>query len=350
MHVPFLKTAEHPSHLLAVVDLSTSELEESGKGILSEASRLAKTLDANWSAVGFVAADVPAQDPAWSQTLETFKQYGTPELILIKGSKEIFDAEEEQGRLLCQLASERDAALILLPHSGTGSILAPLLAAGLQGALLTQALSYQRENQTLQITRSSLGKQLVETRNWQGQSRLILTIHPRILSSVVLPSMPTPQMLLTFWQSPTEPKPSPSRIIERIPADPQTVDVAEAEVIFSAGLGCDDEHFVQVQELARLLGASLGVTRPVYDLGRAGFERMIGQTGKTVAPRLYLALGISGSMHHLGGIKEAKKVVSVNIDPKVPIFPNSDEGFVADLREILPLLFERVKSAVGGAA
>jgi electron transfer flavoprotein alpha subunit len=92
------------------------------------------------------------------------------------------------------------------------------------------------------------------------------------------------------------------------------------------------------------------VTRPVYDLGFAEFERMVGQTGKTVAPRFYLALGISGSMHHLGGIKDSKKIVAVNLDSKAPIFPNSDEGFVADLRQVLPLLVERVKAAAGGSA
>lgn len=151
-------------------------------------------------------------------------------------------------------------------------------------------------------------------------------------------------------------EPGPTRIVERIPPDPQTVDVAEAEIIFSAGLGCDQQSFEQLQELTRLLNVSLGVTRPVYDLGWTGFERMVGQTGRTVAPRLYLALGVSGSMHHVGGIKEAKQIVAVNIDPKAPIFPNADEGFVADLRQVLPLLLERVRaslgeqSSVGGAA
>jgi electron transfer flavoprotein alpha subunit len=140
-----------------------------------------------------------------------------------------------------------------------------------------------------------------------------------------------------------------SSIIERIPADPKTVDVSEAEVIVSAGLGCNAQAFEQVSELTGLLNASLGVTRPVYDLGYAGFERMVGQTGKTVAPRFYLALGISGSMHHLGGIKDSKRIVAVNIDSKAPIVANSDEAFVADLREVLPLLITKVKAATGGA-
>ncbi|MBW2504471.1 MAG: electron transfer flavoprotein subunit alpha/FixB family protein, partial [Deltaproteobacteria bacterium] len=108
--------------------------------------------------------------------------------------------------------------------------------------------------------------------------------------------------------------------------------------------------FTQIEELSRLLNASLGVTRPVYDLGYAGFERMVGQTGKTVAPRFYLAMGISGSMHHIGGMKDSKRIVSINSDSKAPIFPNSDEGFVANLNEVLPLLIERVKTVTGGAA
>ena len=105
-----------------------------------------------------------------------------------------------------------------------------------------------------------------------------------------------------------------------------------------------------MQELCRLLNVSCGVTRPVYDLGWTGFERMVGQTGRTVTPRLYLALGISGSMHHVGGIKDSRRIVAVNSDPKAPIFPNCNEGFVADLKDVLPRLIDRAKSATGGAA
>ncbi|MHB8708640.1 MAG: electron transfer flavoprotein subunit alpha/FixB family protein, partial [Desulfuromonadales bacterium] len=204
--------------------------------------------------------------------------------------------------------------------------------------------------EVLQLTRQSLGEQVAETRGWSGDTPLVLTVHLRILSAVVLPTMQCRQPTVVKWQPAAELAAGSTRIVERIPPDPQTVDVADAEVIISAGLGCNEQTFVQVRELTRLLNVSLGVTRPVYDLGFAGFERMVGQTGKTVAPRLYLALGISGSMHHIGGIKDSKRIVSVNIDPKVPIFPNSDEGFVADLREVMPLLLERVRSIAGGEA
>jgi electron transfer flavoprotein alpha subunit len=129
-------------------------------------------------------------------------------------------------------------------------------------------------------------------------------------------------------------------IIGRIPPDPQTVDLTDAEVIFSAGKGCDPATFDQLKELCKLLNVSFGVT---------GFERMVGQTGRTVTPRLYVALGISGSMHHIGGIKDSRRIVALNRDAKAPIFPNVDEGFVGDLKEVLPRLLQQVKAGIGGA-
>ena len=331
-----------PVGILAFVDLYSGEPDDAGKGILSEASRLAREVSGRWSAIGFAGNGQEATDG--------LAPYGVSSLALIRGGAETADSLEVQGRLLAGAASELGAQLVLLPHNDLGSSLAPLLAAELGAALFTEAIAYDGEDGGLKLTRQALGTQVVESKFWNGTAPLVLTMSPRVLSAVVLPTMRRGEVLVEYWKPSLPVKPGLTRIIERIPPDPQTVDVAEAEVIISAGLGCDPESFARVVELSRLLGASLGVTRPVYDLGYAGFERMVGQTGKTVAPRFYLALGISGSMHHLGGIKDSKRVVAVNIDPKVPIFPNADEGFVADLREVLPLLLERVKSATGGAA
>jgi electron transfer flavoprotein alpha subunit len=331
-----------PEEILVFVDLSGGELDDAGKGILSEASRLAKTLGCTWSAISFAGAAPEA--------IEGLGPYGTAGVTLIEGGETVADSLEAQGELLAQAAAELGAKLVLLPHNDLGGSLAPLVAAQLRAALVTEAISYESDGAGLKLSRQILGVQVVEWKLWDGAVPLVLTMHPRVLSAVVLPTMQQSKPRIDGWRPSMVLGQGPTRILERIPPDPQTVDVSEAEVIISTGLGCNRQGFEMVRELTRLLNASLGVTRPVYDLGYAGFERMVGQTGKTVAPRFYLALGISGSMHHLGGMKDSKRVVSVNIDPKVPIFPNSDEGFVADLREVLPLLLERVKSATGGGA
>jgi electron transfer flavoprotein alpha subunit len=331
-----------PAEILVFVGLPGGELDDAGKGIVSEASRLAKTLDCGWSAIVFAGSD--------TEGIKGLSPYGVPSVTLIEADPAVADSLEAQGRLLAAAAADLGARVVLLPHNDLGGSLAPLLASQLQAALFTEAISYQGGDHGLTLMRQVLGAQVAESKLWDPNATLVLTMNPRVLSAVVLPSMQRSQLKVNRWTPAAAVEAGKSRIVERIPADPQTVDVSEAEVMISAGLGCNKQSFEQVKELTRLLGASLGVTRPVYDLGFADFERMVGQTGKTVAPRFYLALGISGSMHHLGGIKDSKKVVSVNIDSKVPIFPNSDEGFVADLRDVLPLLIERVKSVTGGAA
>ncbi len=331
-----------PAKVLVFVDLPGGELDDAGKGIISEASRLAKTLGCEWSAISLAGSE--------NEAIQEFAPYGVPGVTLIEAGPGATDSLEAQGQLLALAAAELGASVVLLPHNDLGGSLAPLLASQLQAALFTEAIGYDSEDDGLKLMRQILGVQVAESKLWDQSVSLVLTMNPRVLSAVVLPTMQRSELQISPWSSSTAVAAGPSRIVERIPPDPQTVDVTEAEVMVSVGLGCNEQGFEQVKELTRLLNASLGVTRPVYDLGYAEFERMVGQTGKTVAPRFYLALGISGSMHHLGGIKDSKKVVSVNIDSKVPIFPNSDEGFVADLRDVLPLLIERVKSATGGTA
>lgn len=328
--------------ILVYLDLPAGELNETAKGALSEGARLAGVLGCSWGAV-VIGGPSP-------EVLAAMAPYGVATVTVIDAPAEVADSLEAQGELLAEAALQFGTLVLLLPHNDSGAALAPLLAARMRAALFTEALAFERYAEGLKIRRPVLGQQVAEARTWDGKGPLVLTMHSRVLSAVVLPAMRPGAARVTPWRPTAPAGPGATRIVERIPPDPQTVDVTEAEVIFSAGLGCSERSFEQLRELTRLLNVSLGVTRPVYDLGRAGFERMIGQTGRTVAPRFYLALGISGSMHHVGGIKDARKIVAVNIDAKVPIFPNADEGFVADVEEVLPLLLQRVKSAMGDAA
>ncbi|GAM11458.1 electron transfer flavoprotein subunit alpha, mitochondrial [Geobacter sp. OR-1] len=262
----------------------------------------------------------------------------------------MLDTPARLGRVLAQQITSGSATLVLLPHNDLGTTLAPVLAAALDAALLTEVTTARRVNGNLQLSRSALGGRLAESRVWDGSRPLIITVPVRLLSQVLLPSIKPSTPQVTAWQPAPKADDSVATVVSRIPPDPQTVDLTDAEVIFSAGKGCDPATFGKLMELCKLLNVSFGVTRPVFDLGWTGFERMVGQTGRTVTPRLYLALGISGSMHHVGGIKDAKRIVAVNSDPKAPIFPNSDEGFVADLREVIPRLLDKARQACGGAA
>ncbi|WP_306537059.1 electron transfer flavoprotein subunit alpha/FixB family protein [Geobacter sp.] len=327
--------------ILVFVDLPGGELDETGRGLLSYGSRLAGFLDAPWGTATLL-------EPA-GEHLAAFAAYGVPAITCVAGGDNALDTPAHLGRLLGQLATETTAKIIVLPHNDLGATLAPMIAATLNAAILTEVVTARRQGDGVRLSRQALGGRVAETKEWDGSRPLVITVPVRSLSQVLMPTVRPSTPALTVWHPLALPTDAAATVTERIPPDPQTVDLTEAEVIFSAGKGCDQATFDQLKELCRLLNVSFGVTRPVYDLGWTGFERMVGQTGRTVTPRVYLALGISGSMHHVGGIKDSRRIISINSDAKAPIFANSDEGFVADLKEVLPSLLERVKAAVGGA-
>jgi electron transfer flavoprotein alpha subunit len=128
----------------------------------------------------------------------------------------------------------------------------------------------------------------------------------------------------------------------------QTVDLGSAQLIVSVGRGIKDaENLPLVQDLAKALGAELAASRPICDNGWLPMERQVGSSGQTVSPRLYLAVGISGAIQHLVGMKGSQCIVAINKDPDAPIFEVADYGIVGDLFEVVPALTEAVKAAKG---
>ena len=126
----------------------------------------------------------------------------------------------------------------------------------------------------------------------------------------------------------------------------QTVDLGSAQLIVSVGRGIKDaENLPLVQDLAAALGAELAASRPICDNGWLPMERQVGSSGQSVAPRLYLAVGISGAIQHLVGMKGSQCIVAINRDPDAPIFEVADYGIVGDLFEVVPALTEAIKAA-----
>ena len=128
----------------------------------------------------------------------------------------------------------------------------------------------------------------------------------------------------------------------------QTVDLGSAQLIVAVGRGIKEaDNLPLVQDLAAALGAELAASRPICDNGWLPIERQVGSSGQTVAPKLYLAIGISGAIQHLVGMKASQCIVAINKDAEAPIFEVADYGIVGDLFEVVPALVEEVKKAKG---
>ena len=243
---------------------------------------------------------------------------------------------------LAQLLATLESAYVVLPHTGQVSDFAPALATRLGQPLLSGVIAFHLEAGTPVFTRQWMqGKVNADIRPSSGEPCFVSvqsgSFRPDTLQLAATPAtiQPfTPQ--LTAADIRTEPG-EPFREAAR------PIDLATAPLLVSVGRGIGDrENFALVEDLAHALGAELVGSGPICDAGWLPVERWVGISGQTVAPRLYLAVGISGTLHHLLGMRKANTVVAINLDPNASIFDIADIAIVGDLFEIVPALIEKL--------
>jgi electron transfer flavoprotein alpha subunit len=239
---------------------------------------------------------------------------------------------------LKQLIALHQPKYVLFPHTYQVRDFAPKLAASMGRVLVSDVISHRIDNGSLVLARQLFQGKINADVSFEGDAPHFFSIQAGAFRADNLKpgtapvETTTPE--LTARQIRTKPQP-PFRESAR------AVDLGAAEIIVSVGRGIKEaENIPVVQKLADALGAELAASRPICDNGWLPMERQVGSSGQTVAPKMYLAVGISGAIQHLVGMKGSKTIVAINKDPEAPIFEVADYGIVGDLFQVVPALIE----------
>lgn len=316
--------------LLESADEKSSEINQ---GLLTEGRRIAERFGTSLSALMIGES---------SENTDSLMPYGLGRLYRLHGDGLAPYSSEVYSWAIAEVLKKIAFELLLAAHTDRGRKLAPRIAFQLKTAAVTGCVDIRIRDERLFFTRSLHGDQLEQEISYASQTHQIISIRPEVLTRRESAAAQPFQVLDISIEIPRDL--AASKTLEIIEPDFRTIDLQHANRIVGAGLGCASPKLLGlVEELGHLLECAIGATRPMVDDGCLSRDRMIGQTGKSVSPGLYLALGVSGSFHHLAGIQQCQTVLSVNLDPEAPIFGASDTGFLGDLEILLPMLIARIK-------
>ena len=253
--------------------------------------------------------------------------YGADRALLAEMPAEELPDERIHAAALAELAGKYRPDILLLGATAFGRSLAPRLAARLGTGLTADCTGLEIDPETglLRQTRPAFGGNLTATIICPEKTPQMATVRPKVF--------PVPerrdQAEIRIIREKAGEAPRGFAFIERIPAA-EEIDIATADVLISVGQGIGGaENIAMAEELARRLGGTVSASRPLVDSGMMPYARQVGQTGKTVSPKLYLALGISGAIQHMAGVA-AKTIAAVNTDPDAPIFSCADYAIRCD--------------------
>lgn len=234
-------------------------------------------------------------------------------------------------------------AIALLPHDTFGLDLGPGLSVKLGATYVPDVVGVDGlDGTTLKVTRQEFAGQVSAHVHADVSEGAVITVRPGAFRAAEAGTAGS------IVDKSAEAAGSTARrtFVELVPAEAGDVDITREDVLVSVGRGIGDkENIALVEELSQAMGAALSCSRPIVDAKWLDRSRQVGTSGKTVKPKVYLALGISGSFQHLGGIKGNPFMLAINKNPKAPIFQAATVGVVADLMELLPVLTEKIKAS-----
>jgi len=249
------------------------------------------------------------------------------------------------GKALADLCERVRPGILLIGATSLGRDLSGIVATHLKTGLTADctALDIDDEKGFLLMTRPTFGGNIMATIYCQLQRPQMSTVRPRVMKLAEKDASRKGNIHLQPW---VPPEGRLSQIVDFIEEVPQvgSVDIGRVPALVVAGKGaCDPASMPLLQELADLVGGVVACSRPVVESGLMPYERQVGQTGKTVAPKLYIGVGVSGAVQHLVGMQGSEKILAINSDPQAPIFRVADVGLVGNYLQVVPALIAGLK-------
>ena len=242
-----------------------------------------------------------------------------------------------KATVLAGLVTSTSPAAVLLPSSQEGKEIAARLAVKLDNGLLTDVVDLAADGTATQVVFA--GATIVKSKVTRGLP--LVTLRPNSLTPSPAPATPQVSTVDVAVSEKDKLTTVVNRVVEQKGSRPE---LTEASVVIAGGRGVGSaDNFKLVEELADLLGGAVGASRAATDSGFYPHQFQVGQTGKTVSPQLYVALGISGAIQHRAGMQTSKTIVAVNEDPEAPIFELADVGVVGDLFTVVPQAAEEIR-------
>jgi electron transfer flavoprotein alpha subunit len=316
--------------ILVVAEQSDGKFKSITYQMLGEAGRLAAQLGGSVEAV--VTGSGVTEGAAQLGAFGASKVYVADDASLARGEPEL------AAPTLVELIKRTQPSVVFVGATPFGLALAPRLATHLQCALTSDCTGFAVANGQIRVTRPVYGGRAIAA--FEARK---LPLVASLRQNAFAPTGAGAEQAAVETLS-VIPVTLKTKVVETSKSESGKIELTEAPIVVTGGRGMQGpENFHLVESLAALLGGAAGATRAVVDAGWRPYGEQVGQTGKTVSPSLYVAVGVSGAMQHLVGMKTSKVIVAINKDPEAPIFKVADYGIVGDALKVLPLLSEEIK-------
>ncbi|MFC1817790.1 FAD-binding protein [Thermodesulfobacteriota bacterium] len=279
---------------------------------------------------------------------EDLVSYGADVVYRVDDPALEFFTDEIYGNILEDVIREHKPEIVLAGATAIGRSFIPLVATALATGLTADCtqLAIRPEDGVLLQTRPAFGGNIMATIECPYTRPQMATVRPRVMKTTT----PDPDRRgdIIDYRPQAERLQSRVRVLRNVLEEQDQVNITEGDIIVAGGRGLDNEKgFELIRQLADAVGAAVGASRAAVDSAWIQYPHQVGQTGKTVNPKLYIACGISGAIQHVVGMQSSETIVAINKDPHAPIFDVATYGIVGDLFEVVPKLIEKIKEKKG---